>query len=134
MTRLPKTPVKKSSPREPLANIVRFSFKYTQKDHSKFCYNTQPSSYFCRLLEKLVSYSTMTPDELRRNGLRSHKIDWEDVTEKRFGIPQEDEIVDMPWQFALEQNSYGRIHGFFISSTFYVVWLDPTHALYASAR
>lgn len=128
---LPKTPIKKACPRNPLIQNVRFSFKYLARDHGKFYYRGQNSEYFCRLLSKLADYSTMTPDDLRRKGTRSHKIDWNDLKESGFGIPKEDEIVDTPWQLGIEQNNYGRIHGFFIEHTFYVVWLDPSHALYS---
>lgn len=127
---LPKTQVKKACPRQPLTQAVRFSFKYLMREHQKFRYDEQASEYFCRLLAKLAEYSTMTPDELRRKAIRTHKIDWNDVTEGAFGIPREDEIVDMPWQFGIEQSNYGRIHGFFIEHTFYVVWLAPSHALH----
>ncbi len=128
---LPKTPIKKACPRQPLNEAMRFSFKYFMRDNAKFKYRDESTEYFCRLLERLADYSTLTPAEMRHKAIRTHKIDWRQSTEVAFGIPNEEEIVDMPWQLGIEQNKYGRIHGFFIEHTFYVVWLDPSHALYA---
>ncbi len=34
------------------------------------------------------------------------------------------------WQFQIETNKYGRIHGIFIDDVFFIVWLDPNHRLY----
>ncbi|NOU68206.1 hypothetical protein GC096_29695 [Paenibacillus sp. LMG 31461] len=65
----------------------------------------------------------------KRDTLRFHDIDWDRSTEKSFGIPKEDEIVDKPWQFAISVNEHGRIHGFFIGNVFNVVWFDPNHQL-----
>jgi hypothetical protein len=56
--------------------------------------------------------------------LRCHAIDWNKVTESGFGFPNEDELVDKPYQFQLSSNEHGRVHGFFIDEVFYVVWLD----------
>jgi hypothetical protein len=73
--------------------------------------------------------------ELKTNGspaLRCHTIDWPDTSEGAFGIPEEEQVVDTPYQFSLSSNEHGRVHGFFIGEVFYVVWLDPEHQLYAS--
>ncbi|WP_018664660.1 hypothetical protein [Heyndrickxia acidiproducens] len=66
----------------------------------------------------------------QRKGLRFHDIDWNDTCEDCFGIPNEEELVDKPWQFAISANEYGRVHGFFIGNVFYIVWFDPEHKLY----
>ncbi|MCT7972974.1 hypothetical protein [Laspinema olomoucense] len=66
--------------------------------------------------------------------LRCHPLDWSDrrVTEKCFGIPNEEQLVDTPYQlFQLSANEYGRVHGFFIENISYIVWLDPNHNLYS---
>lgn len=75
----------------------------------------------------------MTVQELlsnRSDSLRAHPIEWSGTSENGFGIPKEDEIVDKPYQFSIGSNEHGRVHGFLISNTFYVVWLDKEHQLY----
>jgi hypothetical protein len=34
------------------------------------------------------------------------------------------------WQFEITANEHGRVHGLLQDDTFFVVWIDPTHALY----
>ncbi len=45
-------------------------------------------------------------------------------------MPNEEQLVDIPYQFSLSSNEHGRVHGFFIDEVFYIVWLDPDHLLY----
>jgi len=47
-----------------------------------------------------------------------------------FGLPNEEQVVDTPYQFSLSSNEHGRVHGFLIDEVFYIVWLDPDHQLY----
>lgn len=114
---------------------ISFSFKYFQRDHSKFSGNSQAISYWLTLLDRLKALSSLTAQELlvnRSSSLRCHPIRWADTSENDFGIPNEEQLVDTPYQFSLSSNEYGRIHGFFIDEIFYVVWLDPNHQLYPS--
>jgi hypothetical protein len=67
----------------------------------------------------------------RSQSLRYHPIKWRETTEPNgFGIPNEKELVTVPYQFSLSTNEHGRVHGFFIEDMFYIVWLDPNHNLY----
>jgi hypothetical protein len=112
---------------------ISFSFKYFQRDHDKFSGNSQAISYWLTLLDRLKSLSSLTAQELlvnRSSSLRCHPIKWADTSENCFGIPNEEQLVDTPYQFSLSSNEYGRVHGFFIDEIFYVVWLDPNHQLY----
>lgn len=63
--------------------------------------------------------------------LRNHFINWEDTSQKSFGIPNEEFIVDRPFQFGISANAHGRIIGFFIEHVFYIVWFDPDHHTYS---
>ncbi len=116
---------------------ISFSFVYLQQQNPKFSYNQQDVRYFTALLERLKSLSTMTVTEMtvqNAKSLRCHPIDWNDsrVTEKSFGIPNEKQLVDTPYQlFQLSSNEHGRVHGFFIQNMCYIVWLDPDHNLYS---
>ncbi len=67
----------------------------------------------------------------RSQSLRCHPIKWRETTEPHgFRIPNEKELVTIPYQFSLSTNEHGRVHGFFIEDVFYIVWLDPNHNLY----
>lgn len=117
---------------------VRFSYKYLDVSHAKFCIECQSPDYFIKLIDRLANVSRMTVNELRQprnnKSMRSHSIKWPEVTEDNFGIPNEDEIVTEPWQFSVTTNEHGRIHGFIIGNTFFVRWLDPEHKLYKSSK
>jgi hypothetical protein len=113
---------------------ISFSFKYLQNDHDKFCWTDREITYWITLLDRLRNLSGLTAMELKTNSspaLRCHSIDWADVSENAFGIAEEDQVVDMPYQFSLSSNEHGRVHGFFLAEVFYVVWLDPNHRLYS---
>ena len=117
------------------SRLLSFSFKYYQDDHPKFNCEGKQEKYWLVLVKKLKDLSSWTQLDLIQNGnktLRCHPIDWEDTTETSFGLKQEDDLVETPYQFSLSSNEHGRVHGFFIDETFYVVWLDPDHKLYSS--
>jgi hypothetical protein len=112
---------------------ISFSFKYYQDRHNKFSCSEKEIPYWLTLLERLKALSGLTTQELlvnRSSTLRCHPIKWEGTSERGFGLPSEDQLVDTPFQFSLSSNEHGRVHGFFIGETFYVVWLDPDHLLY----
>lgn len=133
-----KTPVSKSSPSQIEATKLRpqgisFSFKYYQDQHPKFSCHNKLSAYWLTLLERLKALSGLSPQEIlvnRSSALRCHPIKWEDTSENGFGLPNEEQLVDTPYQFSLSSNEHGRVHGFLIDHVFYVVWLDPDHLLY----
>nr|WP_216670108.1 hypothetical protein [Microcoleus asticus] len=111
-----------------------FSFKYLQTQNEKFSIRDRPPNYFTAFLERVRDLSTLTAQEVKMNrsqSLRCHPIKWRDTTEPNgFGIPNEKELVTIPYQFSLSTNEHGRVHGFFIEDVFYIVWLDPNHNLY----
>ena len=116
-------------------NGLRFSFKYYQDQHPKFSISGKDYNYFAALLQRLKDLSSYSSEELlinRSKSLRCHPIDWNDTTETSFGIPNENIVVDTPYQISISANQHGRIHGFFIEETFFIVWLDPDHLLYSN--
>jgi len=116
---------------------ISFSFKYFQSDHHKFSYDNKDSIYWQTLIDRLKDLSKLTALELKQNKsktLRFHPIDWNDTSENCFDIPNEEQLVDIPYQFSLSSNEHGRVHGFFIDEVFYIVWLDPDHLLYPSKK
>jgi hypothetical protein len=118
---------------KPLQQGITFSFKYFQDKHSKFSCNSKDATYWLTLLERLKALSSLTAQELlvnRSSSLRCHPIKWEETSESKFGLPNEEQLVDTPYQFSLSSNEHGRVHGFFIDQVFYIIWLDPNHQLY----
>jgi hypothetical protein len=126
------------------ANLIRdlpvnFSFHYLVRDSHKFDYNDRDFKYFDALLERTQEVSKMTLKEFKtrpNKTLRNHDIAFGDanVSEDGFGIPHRADLDADAWQFSISVNAHGRVHGFFIDNTFYVVWLDPYHALYPGAK
>ena len=117
------------------SDFLSFSLKYFQIKTPKFCFDNCNNHYYINLLERLKSLCSITITDFYNNrsaSLRSHKIDWNDssVTEKSFGLANEDQLVSVPYQFQISANEYGRVHGFIINNTFYIRWFDPEHNLY----
>ena len=117
-------------------DLLTFSMKYLVLDHEKYTVAGKDETYFNKLLVRLRDLSRSKVDTVKSDhskALRSHAVDWEDTTETSFGIPDEEQLVDQPWQFSLTSNAHGRVVGFFIGTVFHIVWLDPEHRLYQSA-
>ena len=117
---------------------ISFSFKYLDLSKEKFslaqCADVR--QYVEKLLERFRAINTMTALALRTSGsgaLRCHTIPWERTSERE-GFTNLNETLrrqNEPIQFQVSANEHGRVHGFFIGSTFYVVWLDPAHLLHS---
>jgi hypothetical protein len=72
--------------------------------------------------------------ELRSNrssGIRCHPIRWADTSQVQGFSKITGQLRDVePYQFEISSNAHGRVHGFFLSDVFHIVWLDPDHKLY----
>lgn len=114
---------------------VSFSFRYYQDEKDKFSIGGRDAKYLASLLRRLRDLSQLNAQEIINNQsktLRCHGIVWKNTTEPNgFGIPNEAELVNVPYQFQISANEYGRVHGFFSENVFYIVWLDPDHNLYS---
>lgn len=114
----------------------KFSLKHLQDSSEKFCYDNKSCNYYCSLLERMrdlskESVSGLMRDRGKKSFYRFHDIKWDDVTENGFTFLNEQLQSCRPWQFQITSNEHGRVHGFFIGTTYYVVWLDPDHNLYS---
>jgi len=113
---------------------MSFSFRYFKDDNEKFSIRNRDATYLQALLLRLRDLSTLDAREIinnRSKSLRCHPIKWSDTTEPNgFGLPNEEQLANMPYQFQISSNEHGRVHGFFIENIFYIVWLDPDHNLY----
>lgn len=112
-----------------------FSFKHLDlTSNPKFSLARCRNGYLSKLLERLKALHGFSVNELkssRSNSLRCHLIDWSRTSENRGFSCLNDQLQSLPaWQFEVSSNEHGRVHGFFLDSTFFIVWIDPEHLLY----
>lgn len=113
---------------------VNFNFMYLRTCKDKFVYRHQETNYFTALIERLCEISSNNRLDLKRlQSLRHHRIDFknDNVSERYFNNIPEEAYINSAYQFSISSNKHGRIHGFYVGDTFYIVWLDPLHELYA---
>ena len=143
MAQLPKGKLPKpASQIPPLEEIhyglVSFSFKYLELDHGKFSLpdTAQKGQYLGALFDRLKQVSTMRCQEFRQahKALRSHQIEWHKTSEPDgFAHMSEQMQGCQPWQFSLARDELGRIHGLWVGTVFYAVWIDHEHQLFPGA-
>lgn len=114
---------------------ISFSLKHLDLNHEKFQVSKDhESEYFKCLMKRLRDVCEMNLSEFKQRvsrSLRNHRIVWEETSEPDgFGVSNNDQREDS-WQFSLSANEHGRVHGFFIGSIFFIVWLDKNHSLYS---
>lgn len=117
---------------------LRFSYKYLELDmrqDGKFSISSCEIKYAESLLQRLKDLSGMTRDAFigpKQNprALRIHQIDWSKSSEDGFPVKNESLWRNNEWQFAISSNEHGRVHGFLLKDTFFIVWLDPNHRLF----
>lgn len=118
---------------EPDQRMIRFSFKYTDFSKDKFKFDHCGGGYLTKLISRFKDLSSWCVGDFcanRSDALRAHPIKWNKTTEKNgFSLPEH--LKDStPFQFQISRNEHGRVHGFIIGNTFFIVWLDPDHKLY----
>ena len=118
------------------AREVVFSFKHLQ-ENEKFShsegYEDKPDGavrFYKQLIDRLHGFSRYKLSEVTGRDKRdhSHPIIWEKTSE-RDGFPLHEQQIGECYQLCLGTNQ-GRIHGFFVDNTFYIVWCDPNHRLF----
>lgn len=137
-------PVKKSKTPKAGANVkqsgasdayLRFSFRFFDSSDAELCPPSYRDGYTITLMERLRDLSTWKVSEFTTNkskSIRAHTHDWA-RTSRPNGFDLNEQYQDYPgWQFQLTRDEHGRVHGFMIDNTFYIVWLDHDHRLYPS--
>jgi hypothetical protein len=114
---------------------VTFSFKYLDLvGNRKFFFVHCERDFLEHLLTELARLSRGTVTDFCEydNDRHSHAIIFEDTGEPH-GFANLGEQVEPEeyWQFGIRPDRRWRVHGFFIDSVFYIVWLDPLHNLAA---
>lgn len=128
-TKIPKNSSSKIKSTKPKPQGISFSLKYYQNKHDKFSCNEKTSIYWLTLIERLKALSGLSERELlinRSSALRFHPIKWDETSEKEFGLPNEKQLVDTPYQFSLSSNEHGRVHGFLLVKYFILSGLIPS--------
>jgi len=125
------------APLKPGDRFVSFSFKYLELNgNAKFALSKCDDlpDYVHKLLARIRDIEGMRVNDFRFGGsdaLRCHAITWDATTEKNgFSHLNQQLRANTPWQFCVSVNEHGRVHGFFVESVFFIVWLDPKHLLY----
>jgi hypothetical protein len=122
------------TPSKPGHSGLSFSFKHF-RNRDPFQIENGGDGYPLALLERLKAVCAMSALEMkvsRSPALRCHPIAWGETTQPD-GFDHLNAFMreqTEPYQFEVSVNEHGRVHGFFIDDVFYIVWLDPEHALY----
>lgn len=124
----------------PETDPLKFSFRHLHSDHPRFGIQECNLEFFSRLFERLQLYSNLSVGDFKdqNNNENRHMIDFDQTTQRDgfAGAPEVDvdQMNSRPaWQFAVCAKNRGRVHGFILDDTFYVIWLDPFHRLYGPA-
>ena len=132
-SRPPSGKIPAASP--PQDELLRFSFKLLDLSNPKFSTSRCGSGYVDRFLRRLRDLSAIKVGEFRSNkskAIRAHRIDFPSTTEPNGFASLNAQLREVgAWQFEITVNEHGRVHGILIDETFYVVWIDPEHRLYA---
>lgn len=120
---------------------ISFNFsRLNEGPAGEFKYSDRGAKYLESLLGRLKIVSTFSSKvELlkqhsgQRDSLKLHPIKWKDsgCSKESFGLPNAvgPDADDEAFQISLGLTR-GRIHGYFVSDIFHIVWLDPRHNLY----
>jgi hypothetical protein len=111
-----------------------FSFKYFDSSHAKFGPDFVEDGYLRHFIERLKSLSGWLTRRFKTDRcktVRNHTITFSETSEPDgFKHLPEQLWEGASWQFSITANAHGRVHGFIAGDTFFVVWIDPKHALY----
>lgn len=115
-------------------HYIRFSFQHFDASDAEVCPPTFQPHYTQTLMERLKALSSWTLKEFMNShskSIRAHTHDWGRTARPRGFQHLNEQLRGCPaWQFQLSKGEHGRVHGFFIDTTFYVVWLDCDHKVY----
>lgn len=115
-------------------SCIHFRFDHFDGDNSFFDGSIFDRDWAKKLLKRLKAFQRVTIGKFKtdmafRQSQYVHDIKWDSANLDSFSIYQGQEYDEDAWQFGLSK-SKGRIHGFFIGDSFYIVWLDPEHRLF----
>ncbi|SRR5712691_3384436 len=119
--------------------LIRFSFKHLDAANEKFSCANCSQEYFVKLLETLQKY-TWTVEQFsdQNHNERRHVIYFPNTSEPDGfenipGIDLDQLGYYEGWEIGISIDPYDcgwRVHGILIDEIFFVIWLDPNHALF----
>ena len=117
---------------------LHFSFKHIDLDsNTKFKFCDCPTEFLYAFFSEIKRMSSWSVAEFCEfdQGRHSHFINFDETTEPD-GFPSLGEQLDPEvfWQFSIDHKKPWRVHGFFLDSTFFIVWLDPQHRLDSKSK
>ncbi len=129
-----RPPTSKTPPRQPVNDPVTLSFRHF-RERVPFVTDAVSGNYLSALLGRFYAVRGMTVKEMKESRglpLRCHSIRFGETSQPGgFGHVDLSSLEGTePYQFSVTSNQHGRVHGFFVSNVFYVVWVDPHRALY----
>lgn len=120
---------------------LKFSFTHLDMEKPKFHHSKCSKAYFAKLLEVLQRYSRWRVNQFTEQDHNDHRHTIDDFSETSepdgFSHITADDLDQFGyyriWEIGVDPGvvySPWRTHGVLIEDTFYLVWLDPEHALY----
>lgn len=119
---------------------IVFSLRFFDRSQEEaFNCGGTPEGWYIAFMDHLKAISDLSKkeflfDQKHKNHYRAHGHDW-DRLDYKYHLPRGlfEQVESECLQFSLS-TSGGRVHGFMIKNTFFVVWLDPHHNLYPDER
>lgn len=121
---------------------IKFSFHFLDVTDPLFNCAKTDNNWFLHLFDNLQKICDLNRNQLVTNYRQhydAHELKWfkSNYSKKKFDKVPDQILSEIDssdqLQFRLS-SSGGRIHGFFILNTFYIVWLDPHHHLDPDSR
>ena len=125
--------------RTSLDDYIRFSFQYVDQSNDKFKFCDCETVYFIKVIERLKNLCAWKMKDFiscRSDALKANYIEWSLSSEPNgFSHILNTELwAENSREFSISRNEYGRIEGFIIDNTFYIVWFDRSHKLFPAER
>lgn len=121
----------------PATETLKFSFRHLDSHAEKFLVSNCNAAFLQQLVHTIRELSSWTIEQFCDQNNHEHRhVIWFPGTSEPEGFPNLDKeqlSYHESWQFQLSREHDWRVHGILIDDTFYVVWLDPNHALYVLA-
>jgi hypothetical protein len=119
---------------QPNVATLQFSLKHLDTTNPKIPLDDCTKEFWVNLVREIHRYSQFTVDLFndQNHEDRRHTIAFEETSEPDgFKQLDTDQLAYVQaWQFSIGRERW-RVAGFLLDDTFYIVWLDPNHALYA---
>jgi|SRR5580700_162221 hypothetical protein len=119
----------------PAIQTLKFSFQHLDHLSERFPLSGCGPEFLRQFLHTIHEMSSWTVEQFtdQNNRERRHVIDFSETCEPHgFSNLDQDQLAyHESWQFCLLPTEQWRVHGILIDDTFFVVWLDQNHVLYA---